>query len=242
MKMHLIYIDESADPSLNTFSALAVPADQWRAAFQQVRDWRRGLRKSDGIFVHKEFHAWKFVSGRGDLSDKTVPKGRRCQIFKDALSLVSVLPGARLFNAVSAPNLADRAFERLVNRINRIMEAWDSRAILVCDEGKEVAYTRLVRRMGVYNPIPSQFGTWSQAGTYAKNIPIERIIEDPFFKRSSQSYFIQMVDFAAYALLRRERPVASKTKYGLDQAFHALAPILVLEASKHDPEGIIRVT
>ncbi len=32
-------------------------------------------------------------------------------------------------------------------------------------------------------------------------------------------------DFCAYALLRQERPIASKTKYGLDQAFNLLEPI-----------------
>ena len=37
--------------------------------------------------------------------------------------------------------------------------------------------------------------------------------------------FIQLSDFCAYALLCQERPIASKTKYGLDQAFDLLKPI-----------------
>jgi len=52
------------------------------------------------------------------------------------------------------------------------------------------------------------------------------------------------VDFAAYALLRREQPVASTSKmskYRLCEAFGNLSDILVREASKHDPDGIIRV-
>lgn len=190
--------------------------------------------------MYAELHAWKFVSGRGKISDRMVPKGRRCQIFKEALQMVAALPGARLFNAVFPASQEKRAFERLLNRINRTMITWDSRAILICDTGKESEYTRLARRMHVYNPIPSKLGFWTDIGTATKNIPIERIIEDPFFKKSEQSYFIQLVDFCAYALLRRERPIPSKTKYGLDQAFQLLTPILVLEASTRDPEGIIR--
>ena len=85
---------------------------------------------------------------------------------------------------------------------------------MICDEGKDAIYTRLVRRMQTL-----------------ENGAIERILEDPFFKQSDQSYFIQLSDFCAYALLRRERPIASKTKYGLDQAFNLLEPI---------SEGIIR--
>jgi hypothetical protein len=219
---------------------LPIPAAEWRNAFGQVRQFRRDLKQSDGIYVHTELHAWKFVSGRGKIADRTVTKGRRCQIFKQALQLVANLPGARLFNAVFPAKDDERAFEWLLNRINRTMQVWDSRAILICDEGKEVAYTRLARRMGVYNPIRSRFGVWLDTGTATKNIPTDRIIEDPFFKKSEQSYFIQLTDFCAYALLRRERPIPSKTKYGLDQAFNLLSPILVREASTRDPEGVIR--
>lgn len=238
--MHLIYIDDSRDEKFCVFSALAIPADQWQEAFRAVKDFRRSLRKSDGIYVYVELHAWKFVSGRGKISDRVITKGRRCQIFKDALQHVASLPGARLFNAVFPANQELRAFERLLNRINRTMVSWDSHAILICDEGKEQLYTRLVRRMHIYNPIPSRFGKWPETGTSKRNIPIERILEDPFFKKSKQSYFIQLVDFCAYALLRRENPVPSKTRYGLDKAFELLAPILVREASQYDPEGIIR--
>jgi hypothetical protein len=120
------------------------------------------------------------------------------------------------------------------------MQAYGSHALLICDEGKEAEYTRLVRRMGVYNPIPSAYGVWRDLGTMTRNIPIEYIVEDPFFKRSDRSYFIQMADFCAYALLRRECPLPSKTRYGLDTAFNLLAPICVTAANRRDPLGIIR--
>ena len=238
--MHLIYIDDSRDEVLCVFSALAIPVDQWHPTFQIVRDFRRELRRTYGIYVHQELHTWKFVSGRGRPSDRIVTKGERATIFKGTLAMMAAFPGARLFNAVFPLNQDERAFERMLNRINRTLEAWGSYAVLVCDEGKEVAYTRLVRRMYVYNPIPSQYGMWQDTEATWKNIPLERVVEDPFFKDSAQSYFVQLVDFSAYALLRRERPIPSKTKYGLDTAFDSLAPILVREATRKDPDGIIR--
>lgn len=65
-------------------------------------------------------------------------------------------------------------------------------------------------------------------------------MEDPFFKVSQRSYFIQHVDFCAYALLRRERPVASKTLYGLDTAFELLDSALLKQATYNDPQGVLR--
>jgi hypothetical protein len=237
--MHLVYIDDSRDEELCVFVALLVPATQWRQCFEELRNFRRMLKQRHGIYVHVELHAWKFVSGRGRISPRVVSKRSRVSIFQDLLRLTAQLPGARLIAAVFPAKKEVRAFERLLNRINRTMEAWDSHAILIIDQGKEPIYTRLARRMHVYNPIPSRYGAWSD-GSRTRNIPIDRILEDPFFKDSSRSYFIQVADFCAYALLRRERPIANKTKYGLDRAFALLQPILVREASSRDPEGIIR--
>jgi len=241
--VYLIYLDDSRDERLGVLSALAIPADKWKEAFQSLRDFRRGIRRTDRIRVYKELHAWKFVSGRGRICEPGhfVPKGRRCQIFKDALALAAKLPGCRLFNATFPHGKDITALDRLLTRINNTMKAWGSHAILIIDSGKELEYTRLARRTHVFNPIPSQFGHWAETGGPYKNIPIERILEDPFFKDSRRSYFIQLADFCAYALLRRERPVDSKTKYGMDKAFDLLSAILVREATKRDPEGIIRV-
>jgi hypothetical protein len=42
--MHLFYMDDSYDQELCVFSAMALPVDQWRQAYEQIRDWRQSLR------------------------------------------------------------------------------------------------------------------------------------------------------------------------------------------------------
>ena len=100
--------------------------------------------------------------------------------------------------------------------------------------------TRLVRKMRRYNPIPSKYGVWLDDGSYSRNFPIRRIAEDPVFKDSAASAFIQMADFCVHALLQKERPLPSKKKYMLHKAFECLKPICVLAAHPRDPFGIIR--
>ncbi|MBN2544015.1 DUF3800 domain-containing protein [bacterium] len=238
--MHLIYIDDSRDEKLCVFSALAIAAEEWINTFKQIKSFRHSLKESDGIYIYKELHAWKFVSGRGKISPNIVAKGRRCHLFNETLKFVGELPAVRLFNAVFPSNDENTTFEWLLNRINKAMQVWDSHAIIICDKGKELIYTRIARKMHVFNPIHSAYGNWEETGQPFMNIPIDRILEDPFFKDSQKSYFIQLVDFCAYALLRRENPIQSKTKYGLDKSFYLLSDILVREASKYDSEGIIR--
>ena len=242
--VYLIYIDESQDMErgVGVFSALAIPVINWHEAIEQVIALRRELKQTDEIYINKEFHASDFVGGRGKLTPDTVivTKYRRAEIFKEVLRRVAALPGARLFNAEYDRAVEDRAFERLLSRISRTMEAWESYAILICDEGKEAQYTKLRRKMGAYNPVPGIYDTLENGGR-TKNITIDRIIEDPFFKDSNRSYFIQLVDFCAFALLRREYPIPARTRYGLHEAFDLLSGILVRAATRADQEGIIRV-
>jgi hypothetical protein len=115
------------------------------------------------------------------------------------------------------------------------------RALVFADQGREREITRIMRKMGVFNPVPSQHGGWS-GGKATKNIPLERIIEDPIFKPSHQSFLIQLADCAAYALLKRETlPTPLVKKYGLDEMFEdALAPVCFRAASPRDALGIVR--
>lgn len=204
--MHLFYIDESADEKLFVLAALALPATYWKTIFDKVRQFRLDLQHTDGIDIHAEFHAWKFVSGRGNIAESIVTKGRRCQIFQDTLRMVTTLPGVKLVTTVSPSSQEEAGFERLLLSIQQIMEAEDSYAVLICDQGKETPYTRYAHALRASGAI-------------------DNILEEPLFKDSAQSYLIQLSDFCAYALLRQEHPLASKTKYGLDQAFGVLKPI-----------------
>ena len=233
--MHLIYLDDSGEKPYQIFSALAVPADQWTSTFRRIKAWRRALNESDGIQVAKEFHATSFCAGRGKLGLKDVYKQRRCQIFREALSLLANTPGLMLFNCRMRDQ--KKAYEYLMNRINRTMQARNSHAFIIADEGQEAEYTRIIRKLSVHNPIPSRYGGWYGGPT--KNITLDYILDDPVFRDSGRSYFIQMADFCAYALLRREVQIESKNKYGLHTAFDLLEPICVKECNTKDPMGII---
>ena len=176
------------------------------------------------------------VAGRGRLGPRIVTKYRRSQIFQDAFTLLDQMQGVHVFTACRTSR-PEWAFERLVTRIHKTMEAWDSHAILICDEGKDAAITRLIRRMRVYNPVPVYVGP---SRLQTQNLATLRIVEDPVFKESSRSYFVQMADFVAYGLLRREQHLASKNKYNVHECFDLLQTVVAREASTHDPMGVIR--
>lgn len=240
--MHFVYIDDSSDRPINVFSALCVPCDQWNDVFGRLKQWRKHLRDAHGIPLNYELHAQEFLSGRGTRSTfNNLTRHKRAQIFHTTMNVTNWLnkSGATLFNVCNADDDQFRAFERLLNRLNRTMEARKSYAHLICDEGKEHQYTRLVRKMRVHNFIPSRYGTWDGAAK-TKNIPLERIIEDPHFKKSENCYFIQHVDFTAFALLRREKPTPRIRRHGTHKSFDVLDDCLETVCNPRDPKGVIR--
>jgi hypothetical protein len=239
--MHFVYVDDSKDQSANVcvFSALLVPAANWREAFATLKVFRQELKRTHGIYVRKEFHATEFVRGKGHIAEKPVFKNERCKIFRRLLEVLADMPHLKIINVALPLCRESWAFERLLNRVNRSMAQQQSHAILICDEGKEQAYTKMARRMSVYNPIPSAYGQWGE-GQPRQNITIDRVIEDPIFKSSATSWFIQAADFCAYALLRREVPTEHASKYNLHTAFQVLTPVLELNAHRADPDGIVR--
>lgn len=237
--MWIAYLDESKDNNkFYIYSALVVREDKWARAFAALKNLRKQLRRKHGIYLAKELHAWKFAAGKGAISDRVLTKAERAEIFRECLEFLAECKLFSLMSSVHANELY--AFERLMNRINRTAQTKGHNVMLICDEGQEATFTRRIRKMRVHNPIPSRFGHWAGAST--SNLPLSQFIEDPFFKDSAQSYFIQMVDFCAYALLRMERPLASRSTLGYDTAYELLEPIAFKGANLRDPKklGIIR--
>lgn len=279
MAVRFFYVDESHNNNLFCLSAIGIRHSVWKECFDKARHFRERLNKDYGIFIRKEIHAYKFLSGRGDVSSRMVSKWERSRIFNQILQMIASLPEVMLFNIClkkcehSDPHMV--AWDRLVNRIERTMVAMEqrelptrkellakcrqsiseddysklehrllsyfSRAVIIADEGRELEITRALRKMHVYNPIPSRYNVWGD-GQATRNIPAERIIEDPVFKDSSRSYFIQLADCVAYSLLKREEPPIPRIKkYKIHEMFDAhLSGVCFRKASPRDPLGIVR--
>lgn len=234
--MHFVYIDDSGDDDVACFSALIIPADQWRSSLDHLLSARQQMNASDGIYMKAEIHSTDWNGGKGAIARRPVTKPRRAQLFDFFLSSIVTIPSAQLINACVPKKEKNRAFEYLLQRLQVNMSKAGSRCVIFCDEGK--SYDAIRRRMGIFNYIKSQFGGWG-GGKEAINMPADRLLEDLVYRDSARSIFIQAADACAFALLRRERPIPSKTALGLDQSFYILDRIMVKQAFK-DPYGIIR--
>ena len=244
----IAYIDESYDDEVFAMSALVVPVAHWRETFEQIKAHRQTLKSVYGIFTSKELHALEFVSGRGRISERMIPKGLRVQLFRETMDMlaslrhVRVISGAWPMEGIEKREIHAKAFSRIAERLQRRAVENGSHILRMVDEGKDVELRKIARRSAIYNPVGSRYGAWED-GARAKNIPNARLIEDPIFRSSARSYFLQLADFVAYALLKQETtltPLAER--YRLHESYERLKPIIVTKATSKDPRklGIVR--
>jgi uncharacterized protein DUF3800 len=210
------------------------------------RPFGRGLKKADGIFMRSELHAQEFTRHISDhVADRTLGLHDRRRIFEQVLNHIASLPIAILNVCLDVPKCGgvktahQWAVERLSNRVQKMMRGLGSYAVVVFDEGKEGEIRKLVRKMNVFNPVPSAFGMWPE-GDY-RNIVLDRFIDDPFFRPSHATYFLQWADFVAFTLLKQEVAMTPfVAKWGYNKLFPILHPKCWLRASPRDPAGIVR--
>jgi hypothetical protein len=246
--VHIFYIDESYDQHKFVVTAIGMRADQWKSNFDSTKKFRQKLKANHGIKLSAELHATRFIRDRSDgISTQHLDHAIRRQIFEDVLKHIATL-NIQVFNIClsvtkyGAANVHALAIERLANRVQATMAQGvrQSHAMLIVDEGKEKEITKLARKISVFNPIPSAYGGWS-GGASSKNIVTDRILEDPFFKNSKSSYFLQFADCAAWTLLKSETlPTTFSSKWGYDKLFPILGRVCFKAASKYDPMGIVR--
>jgi len=243
--MFIFYLDASADRSRFILSALRLTSACWRQAFDQTKEFRRLLKGKYGVYIKKELHATELVAGRGKYGPKPISKYARSQILKESLDFVVTLPECEILNVcIVVPGCPVdpyiRAFERMLNRIQANLVDNQTQGLVILDEGKEGMIRTLARQMAAFNWIPSKFGGWA-SGDARKNIKTLRVVEDPVFRSSQSSYFLQFADLIAFTLLKREVPPTPLVgKYGLHTFFTLLRPRLCLKVSPDDPDGIER--
>ena len=113
----------------------------------------------------------------------------------------------------------------------------DERGMLFPDHTDDKKLRALLRRMRRWNPVPHQ----RAIGPGYRNLAIRHIVEDPSFRDSGDSYFIQAADLAAYLVYQGLAPNSYMRKKGGIAYYKRLQPIFCTVASAGDPFGFVRL-
>jgi hypothetical protein len=253
-----MYVDESGDCGLNgsptdyfVLTGLVVHELRWQQYYDQLIEFRQRLRVKFGFKLREELHVSALIHRPGDLV--RIKRNDRLAIIRNFSDEIASMTDISLINVVidkrgKAPDydVFGMAWKALIQRFENTLSRRnfpgpanpDERGMLFPDHTDTKKLTALLRKMRRFNPIPNH-GSLQQQGS--RNLVVTKINEDPNFRDSSHSLFIQATDLAAFLLYQQLAPNAYMKKKSGQNYFNRLEPILCKSASLSDPRGIVRL-
>lgn len=252
--MYLMYVDESGDPGLNNsptryfiLTGIVVHELRWLDCLDHLVNFRKRMRDTFGLHLRDEIHASHMINNPKDLV--RIKRNDRLSIIRFFINDIAIMPDISIINVVvdkqgkpPGYNVMEAAWSALIQRFSNTMSYRnfpgpanpDERGMIIPDNTDVKLLTSLLRKMRKYNPVPSRYGSGY------RNIQISNIVEDPFFKDSRASYFIQAADVAAYMLYQQLSPSSFMRQKSAQNYFQRLSGVLCKAASPH-PDGIVRL-
>jgi hypothetical protein len=179
-------------------------------------------------------------------------RSTRMLLYRDVLRAIpQVFPTAKTFSiyvdkvaanssSLKKDNYLELAWNYLATRYHTFLakDCGGAPGLVFADDTASATVRALLRKLRVFNPVPSHF---DPKGYY--NLPVRTIIEDPVFRRSEHSYFVQMADMIAHSLYRKLYVKGSYRRYSLQFFFDYLDGITLKSVTKKDPlnMGIVRI-
>lgn len=253
--MYMMYIDESGDCGIEgspsryfVLTGLVVHELRWQDTLNSLVEFRRRLKETHGLRLREELHAARLITRPGEL----IRIGRHDRLaiirgFADTLasladlSLVNIVvdklgkrPDCDIF-ALAWRALIQRFHNTLTNRNFSGPANADDRGMLFPDHTDDKKLMLLLRQMRHYNPVPHQLAY----GTGYRNLAMTHVVEDPNFRDSAHSYFIQAADMVAYLVYQSFAPNGFMRKKGGHNYYQRLEPIYCKVASPRHPMGFV---
>jgi len=255
--MYLMYVDESGDVGLDrsptryfVLSGLVIHELRWKPLIEELIAFRRDIKARFGFKLREEIHAGKMLTSPGDLA--RIPKHQRLEILRRYADILAGFPDLSVINVVvdkqnKPPGylVFEMAWQALIQRFENTItyrnfpgpRYADERGMLFPDATDQKKLNLLLRRMRTYNPVTNQ----AQHGPGYRNLQLRTIIEDANFRDSASSYLIQSADLCAFLLYQQLAPSSYIKRKSGQNYFKRLEPILCLNASPRDPQGIVRL-
>ena len=255
--MYLFYVDGSGDPGLRgsptryyVLTGVVVHELRWQPYLDQIIDFRRRMRGAFGLRLAEEIHAGAMINNPGPLI--RIRRNDRLAIIRAFADEMATMPDLNVINvlvdkcgkappydvfAMARKALLQRFEHTMLNRNFPGPVNPDERGMIFPDNTDNPKVTQLLRQLRRYNPVPNQ----PRFGLGYRNLLVRHLIEDPNFRDSRHSYFIQAADLAAFLLYQFTSPSGYMRVQGGRGYFHRLGPILCKVASTSDPYGVVRL-
>jgi hypothetical protein len=250
--MFLCYVDESGDAGIFDenkpgatgspyfiLTGLIVHSSHWKQVLDAIKSFRKKLYLQSYLKYDVEFHCSELVDPRRtkDFTQISVPdRWKLIELFADTLGNNKALKVIAV--VINKRDTKVRPGEYLLSAITKLYQAFDEflgenkqRGLVLFDRAHENKITTHVRKL---------MGTGPTGGS-KNEIQINWIIEDPVFRVSHESMFIQAADVLAFTLKEKEFPSGARKKLYADRIFPRHLSAICYNSKAAGDDRIIRL-
>lgn len=253
-----MYVDESGNCGLSdketrylVLTGLVIHELRWHPYLEELIRFRRFLKHKYGLRQDEEFHTSRFIN-KTPIRLLRIPRRSRWAMIQEFTDLLATMTDFNVINIVvdksdKPPDydVFEKAWRTLIQRFENTIAHHnfsgprnpDERGLILPDHTDDKKLQRLLRRMRRFNPIPN-IPEW---GPGYRDLQLQYIVEDPNFRDSFDSYFIQATDLCAFLLYQNLDPNRYMVRDNRKDCFYKLEPILCKFTSRDDQHGIVRL-
>lgn len=250
--MYFCYVDESGDTGMHDgknpdksgskyfiFSALIIDADKWKGGLDIIKSFRRQLAAQSYLNYDVEFHCAEMIDPRKTTAYNQMSIGDRWAVIRQfadrvgnqiSCSIIGVVLN-KTTSKLDPKDYFTTAITNLYLSYDEFLKEQKSYGIVLFDRANEKIATTHIRKL---------MGTGA-TGQTVPGVRIGWVIEDPFYRVSSDSFFIQATDMIAYTLKEQEFPLSSRKKHNADRIFKNLLSASCFKSSNSEEDKIIRL-
>jgi hypothetical protein len=250
--MYFCYVDESGDCGAHDpdnvqrtgtpyfiVTGVFVAASKWKHSLLELKAFRRKIAREGFLHYDVEFHCAEMIDPHKVKAFTSISVAERWMLLEEyaqvigrntTFRIIAVVIDKRKTTLLPSEYLA-AAITALYKSFDAFLKSQESFGLVFLDRANENKIHSLARKL---------MGTGANGETIPA-VSITRIVEDPIFRVSHDSFFVQSADLVAYSLKEKEFPIASRKKFHADRIFKNQLAMRVFASEDSDPDGIIRI-
>jgi hypothetical protein len=250
--MYFCYVDESGDVGAYDatkpdrsgspyfiLSGLIVNAEKWKFSLDVLKSFRKDLAAQAYLPYDIEFHCAEMIDARKTRAFQQISISDRWSLIEEYARVIGQNPAFSIISIVLNKLISDvrpefyltACIDQLYKAFDEFLKSQKDIGLIFFDRANERYINTHVRKL---------LGTGS-SGQIFPEINISRIIEDPIFRVSSDSMFIQAADVISYTLREQEFSNGARRKHHANEIFRKKLEMKNIISSFSDEKGVIRI-
>ena len=249
--MYFCYVDESGDCGLYDalkpdktgspyfiLAGLVVHSSKWKLSLGILKAFRKQLARESYLPYDIEFHCAEMIDPHKVREYTAISVPDRWKLIEryaetigqySAFAIITVVIDKKK-SIIDPVNYLTTAVTKLYQAFDEFLKNEKENGILFFDRANEKHINTHVRKL---------LGTGASGETIT-DVRIGWVIEDPIFRVSTDSIFVQSADVIAYTVKESEFPQASRQKFQAHKIFTRKLKSICFKSQIADEDGIIR--